>query len=247
MWEAAEGAESYNIYRKANEENDFSLIANTSSSRYADKSVSNNRSGYTYKISALNEMGETSPSKELVLDMPLPQAPTGLKVGLVGESFVGLIWTSGGGGNQFNVYREANGKVENVGYAKVETFYDRTVEPGVEYVYYLKAENASGESEASTKVTITPDQVNTASMRTFVEQFKESGEWNDEKSAHALNLHLTAVETYEKQDKKDKVVKHMESFKQLAKAQKDNQLLPIHLYNTLKSYTDAMISKWKDE
>ncbi|MBO0992135.1 fibronectin type III domain-containing protein [Bacillus sp. SD088] len=247
LWEAVDGAESYNIYRKANEDNNFSLIENITSTHYMDNSVDNNRSGYTYKITALNEIGETNPSKELVIDMPLPQAPTELKVGLVGESFVGLIWTSGGGGNQFNIYREANGRVENVGYAKVETFYDRTVEPGGEYVYYLKAENASGESKISNKVKITPDQVATASMKTFIEQFKETGEWTDEKSAHALNLHLTAVEAYEKQDKKEKVVKHMENFKQLAKIQKDDQVLPIHLYNILKSYTNAMIGKWKGE
>lgn len=247
FWEEVGMAESYNIYRKANEEKNFSLIANTSSTSYVDKSVSNNQSGYIYKISALNEIGETDHSKELVIAMPLPQVPIELKVGLVGETFVGLIWTSGGGGNQFNIYREANGKVENVGYAKVETFYDRTVEPGVEYTYYLKAENARGESEASNKVTITPKQVNTASMRAFVEQFKETGEWNDEKSTHALTLHLSAVEIYEKQNKKEKVVKHMESFKQLAKKHKDGQVLPIHLYNILKSYANAMISKWKAE
>lgn len=247
LWEAVDGAESYNIYRKANEDNNFSLIENITTTHYMDNTIDNNRSGYAYKITALNEIGETNPSKELVIDLPLPQAPTGLKVGLVGESFVGLIWTSGGGGNQFNVYREANGKVENVGYAKVETFYDRTVEPGVEYVYYLKAENASGESKISNKVKITPDQVATASMKTFTEQFKETGEWTDEKSAHVLNLHLTAVEAYEKQNKKEKVVKHMESFKELAKTQKNDQVLPIHLYNILKSYTNAMIGKWKEE
>ncbi len=74
---------------------------------------------------------------------------------MIGNNFVGLAWESNGGANQYNVYREADGEVEYLGYAKVDTFYDRTAEPNVTYTYYIKAANASGESETSNVVEVT--------------------------------------------------------------------------------------------
>ncbi|WJH32888.1 fibronectin type III domain-containing protein [Paenibacillus sp. CC-CFT747] len=88
--------------------------------------------------------------------MPLPAAPADLRSGLKEETFVGLIWTVDDPSPQYNIYRESAGKpAEYVGYAKVETFYDRTVEPGVEYTYWVKAKNATGESPPSASFKVT--------------------------------------------------------------------------------------------
>jgi fibronectin type 3 domain-containing protein len=161
-WNPVKDAESYNIYRKGNGENDFARIAridNTASPHYIDESVSADLTGYSYKVTAENEMGESASSDALVIAMPLPAKPSNLFVGLKGETFVGLIWTSHGGATQYNIYRKSEGEpVQYVGYAKVDTYYDRTVEPGVEYTYYIQAKNASGESEPSNSVTVrTPE------------------------------------------------------------------------------------------
>jgi len=154
-WNAVEGAESYNVYRKGYTDSGFTLLDSTETPSYADDSVSAGQSGYAYRVTAVNEMGESAPSGELSVDMPLPAAPTNLFVGLTGETFVGLIWTSRGGATQMNVYRSSGGEpAQYVGYAKVDTFYDRTAEPGVEYTYYLKAQNAAGESKPSNAVTV---------------------------------------------------------------------------------------------
>ncbi|MCR2805599.1 FIMAH domain-containing protein [Paenibacillus soyae] len=176
QWNPVSGAESYRIYRQADGEDTYALLDTiaASSTMYVDDSVSINSAGYSYQISAVNEMGETEKTSSLYIAMPVPASPTDLVVGLIGEDFVGLIWTSGGGANGVNVYREANGVVELVGVAKVNTFYDRTAEPGVAYTYFIKAQNAAGESEASERVTTTPGLVPV--LEQYLNQYKETGE-----------------------------------------------------------------------
>ncbi|WP_199613965.1 OmpL47-type beta-barrel domain-containing protein [Paenibacillus alkalitolerans] len=155
LWKPVDNAESYNIYRKASGESTFTLLGSTSSAVYVDKKISVSKTGYSYKVTAVNEMGESAQSDEAAVAMPLPSTPTNLFVGLKGETFVGLIWTSHGGAAQYNIYRSSAGEeAQYVGYAKVDTYYDRTVEPGVEYTYYIKAQNASGESEKSNSVIV---------------------------------------------------------------------------------------------
>ncbi|MDQ0920463.1 fibronectin type 3 domain-containing protein [Paenibacillus sp. V4I5] len=173
-WNPAAGAENYNIYRKADGEESFVKIDSVTSTSYVDDSISVSNTSYRYKISAVNEMGETALTDELRVSMPVPAAPSDLTVGLVGETFVGLIWTSHGGETQINVYREANGVVENLGYAKVQTYYDRTAEPGVEYTYYIKAQNAAGESKASNSITVTPGLMTV--LENYTDQFKATSD-----------------------------------------------------------------------
>ncbi|GAA4860244.1 hypothetical protein GCM10023310_44360 [Paenibacillus vulneris] len=159
QWNPVNSAERYYVYRKGIGDNDFTRLGSTVSPRYLDDTVSADRASYIYKVTAENEMGESAASRELAIDMPLPATPSQLFVGLKGETFVGLIWTSHGGATQYNVYRESAGEpMQYVGYAKVDTFYDRTVKPGVEYTYYITGKNASGESGPSNRVTVkTPE------------------------------------------------------------------------------------------
>lgn len=173
-WDPSAGAESYSIYRKADGDESFAKIDSVTSTTYVDDSVSVSSTGYRFKISAVNEMGETELSDELRIAMPVPTAPSDLTVGIVGETFVGLIWTSHGGETQVNVYREGSGEVVNLGYAKVQTYYDRTAVPGVEYTYYLKSQNAAGESDASNRVTVTPGLMTV--LKNYTEQFKTTGD-----------------------------------------------------------------------
>ncbi len=81
QWESLDEAESYDIYRKANEESGYSKLASVDTSTYKDESVSISRTGYSYKILAVNEMGESDLSEELNVDMPLPETPSDFKAG----------------------------------------------------------------------------------------------------------------------------------------------------------------------
>jgi fibronectin type 3 domain-containing protein len=109
-WDPVYAAEKYNIYRKAQGETGFTRIGSTESTHYTDESVSPDRSGYSYKVTAVNEMGESAPSGEMTINMPLPAKPTNLIVGTKGATFVGLTWTSHGGATQYNIYRKSLGE-----------------------------------------------------------------------------------------------------------------------------------------
>lgn len=241
-WNSADNAESYTIYRKADGDSDFTRIDRTTAAHYIDDSISVSKTGYTYRVSAENEMGETEQSKELLIKMPVPQAPSDLKVGLVGESFVGLIWKSNGGENQVNIYREANGKVENVGYAKVNTFYDRTAEPGVEYTYYIKAMNASGESELSNSVIVTPGFVTV--LENYMEQFQKTGELSDPAFAQ-LSATLNQVKHHMNKGSKKQAITFMEKYADQLHSKTDQHPIQSEAKWILSHYAQLFIQKMK--
>ena len=85
--------------------------------------------------------------------------------------------------------------------------------------------------------------IKAADIQTLVERYEESGEFESESVAHSLKLHLTAVGHYEAQEATEKVLKHMESFKQLLDHQKENGLISDKAYNTLKDYSDLLIER----
>ncbi|ASK64118.1 alpha-mannosidase [Virgibacillus phasianinus] len=83
-----------------------------------------------------------------------------------------------------------------------------------------------------------------AGIKRVVQRLNNEG---DLKSAavHALELHLTAVEQFEKRGKAQKVVKHMKGFKQLLKHQHKSGLLSDDAYHMLKDNADYMIKLWQ--
>lgn len=84
-----------------------------------------------------------------------------------------------------------------------------------------------------------------ADIKALVEYFAKQGEVVNESTVRALQLHLTAVERFEKQEAGDKVVKHMNSFKVLLDQQLKNNLISVQVHKTLKGSTDYLIKKWQ--
>lgn len=82
-------------------------------------------------------------------------------------------------------------------------------------------------------------------MKVLVEQFEEQGEFENDRAAHALKVHLTAVDRNERQGADEKVVKHMESFKLLLDHRKENELIFKTAYHILKDHADYMIRGWQ--
>ncbi|UOQ47246.1 pectinesterase [Gracilibacillus caseinilyticus] len=184
-WNAVQDAEQYDIYRKANEDSNYSMLAQTDTNSFFDDSISVSQTGYSYKIKAINELGESDFSEPLLIEMPLPQAASELRISKTGTDFVGLAWTANGGASKYNIYRKNGKEVVNLGYAKVNTFYDRSAEPGVHYTYFIKGENAAGESEASNRVSVTPGHDTVLKNR--ISQFKQSADMKGSASAELEN------------------------------------------------------------
>src|SRR5690625_1210949 len=156
-WEPVGNAESYQVYRKA-DDSSYELLTTTTSPEHVDDALDASIAGYSYAVSAQNELGESERSTEVQVQTPLAEPVTDLFVGRSGETYVGLIWTSHGGASEYVIYRAAEGAdPQEVGTAKVDTFYDRTAEPDTEYTYFVRAANVAGESEASAPVTVVTD------------------------------------------------------------------------------------------
>src|SRR5699024_4325363 len=82
-------------------------------------------------------------------------------------------------------------------------------------------------------------------IKILVEQFTENDAFESEQAVHQLQLHLTAVEHYEKQEDGTKVVKHMNGFKNLLHYQKENELISEEAYETMNNVSDVVIKKWE--
>ncbi|MFJ7936060.1 beta-N-acetylglucosaminidase domain-containing protein [Sporosarcina sp. NPDC096371] len=83
-------------------------------------------------------------------------------------------------------------------------------------------------------------------MKTLlVDNFVPEGEFNNESAARSIEVHLTAVELFEKQAAAQKVVKHMEGFKVLLDQQLQNKLISRKAHYILSIGADDLIKKWK--
>ncbi|WP_373459917.1 FIMAH domain-containing protein [Neobacillus driksii] len=90
-----------------------------------------------------------------------------------------------------------------------------------------------------------PTLTNASYIKTLVEQLEEEGEFANHGAASSLQAHLDTVVRFEKQEAAERVVKHMQSFKQLLENHKKDGLISEVAYNDLKTNTDSLIKKWQ--
>ena len=95
---------------------------------------------------------------------------------------------------------------------------------------------------ADAKILKYPSAVN---MKELVEQLEAEGEIQGDEAPHSLKIHLNAVTYYEEKELADKVVKHMEGFKQLLDYQMNATLISERAYHILKADADNVIQKWQ--
>ncbi|GAB3764190.1 pectinesterase [Microlunatus parietis] len=153
-WDEVTDAQTYEVQRLADGGGDFTPIASVTKAEYV-ADVPTSATGYRYRIVAENERGRSEPSEAVQAAVPRPAVPERLVVGLTGERFVGLIFKPGAGNQRHVIYRSRDGEpAEKLGTAGVSTFYDRTAEPGQQYTYTVRAENAAGESAPSDEVVV---------------------------------------------------------------------------------------------
>lgn len=91
-----------------------------------------------------------------------------------------------------------------------------------------------------------PEEINASQIKSIVEELEEAGEV-DSGVAHSLTIHLTAVSHYESKDEAEKVIKHMNGFKQLLNHQRDHQLISEKTFKTLDKKADSLIEKWEEK
>ena len=114
----------------------------------------------------------------------------------------------------------------------------------VEGIQFVTMENGHAVFEiGSGNYHFTAHAVGAAHMNTLVKFFEEAGEFANDRVVHSLTLHLTAVGRFEEQGAADKVVKHLNGFKQLLDHQQANAFISEHVYDVFTTYADWMIAQ----
>lgn len=88
-------------------------------------------------------------------------------------------------------------------------------------------------------------EVSTATILTLIHDLEKRGAFKDAEVVKSLQLHLTAVAQFEKQEASAKVIKHMKGFQKLVEYQHDKKLISQEGYKALKESSKALIKKWE--
>lgn len=82
-------------------------------------------------------------------------------------------------------------------------------------------------------------------IKTIVNHYKNSEDLFNEKAAHALSVHLDAVNRFENTQSAEKVTKHLKGFKQLLDDYKEKEMISDKSYDALKVSSNSLIEKWQ--
>ncbi|MFC0299255.1 PIG-L family deacetylase [Virgibacillus soli] len=93
------------------------------------------------------------------------------------------------------------------------------------------------------ETTTTASTVN--DIQALVEKFARQDTFENKEIVQALQLHLTAVSHYEKEENTAKLVKHMNGFKELLDYQKEHGLISVDAYESLHLASDSLIANWE--
>lgn len=97
---------------------------------------------------------------------------------------------------------------------------------------------------ANAKIINDKEDLSASFMRELVEKFEDEGEFANDRTAHSMKVHLTALARYESNGLTEKVLKHLAGFEQLLKYQKENDLISERAYRKLKTYTGDLVEKY---
>jgi fibronectin type 3 domain-containing protein len=164
-WDAAGGADTYNVYRGTSSGVDASsspLDTGIDQTSYTDETAEEGTE-YFYAVTAVaSGGGESAESDASGEAEAIPfAAPSGLE-GTSQDSEVALSWDAAAGADTYSVYRSTSStdgaEGEPLATGVAETSYsDSTAENGTKYYYRVTAVNPNGaESDASSEVEKTP-------------------------------------------------------------------------------------------
>jgi vancomycin permeability regulator SanA len=121
--------------------------------------------------------------------------------------------------------------------------FDATV-PGEQEIEFSYEENGVRLNENIT-VRVLDEEVSAPLMNRAVSYLAGDGQFANEETVRALDIHLTAVGQFELQEEAAKVIRHMGGFQDLLHAQLDKGLITEEAYELLKTQSDALVEKWQ--
>ena len=162
-WTAALGATSYNIYYSNTSgvtTSNGTKISGVTATSYLHTGLTNG-STYYYIVTSVSAGGESAPTSQ-VSAMPVapPPAPGGLTP-TPGNAMVGLAWAPAPGATSYNIYYSTSSGVTPANGTKVSipagaSYTVTGLANGTPYYFIVTAQNAGGESPATSQVACTP-------------------------------------------------------------------------------------------
>ena len=158
-WADTSGATSYKVFRNTtNNSGAASQIGTPSASAYDDTTATAGTT-YYYWVKATNGYGDSNFSSYDTGDRAVgpPPTPTGLAAsdGTYTDK-VALDWADSSGATSYKVYRNTtnnSGSASQIGTPSASAYDDTTATAGTTYYFWVKATNASGDSNFSTMDT----------------------------------------------------------------------------------------------
>ncbi|WP_428912010.1 FIMAH domain-containing protein [Niallia sp. Krafla_26] len=113
------------------------------------------------------------------------------------------------------------------------------------YTITYRAKDSSGNLTNDVyKIEVSsPEPIKVSDIMKAVDDFDKAGEFANNGVARSLRVHLTSVERFESKNEAEKVLKHMNSFKQLLENR--NKYISKTAYETLEADADTLIVNWE--
>ncbi len=156
LWNAVDGATSYNVQRSL-DGTTFAFLASVAGASYSDHAV-NNGETYSYRVTALRGLLEGAAS-EVINAEPRGVAPVAVSGVLAtpGNGKVELVWGAVADAEAYTIYRGVGtGALSVVDVVSIASYTDLAVANGQGYRYSVVASNRWGEAPASDVVEATP-------------------------------------------------------------------------------------------
>lgn len=161
VWDAVYGATGYNLYRAAEEDDDFTMLGATPHPSFTDRTVQLGTT-YRYRATALMDRGiESVPGAVLEVtvadrSVPPPEAPDGLAVESAAKRQLAIRWNASDRALFYNIYRSQaeDGPFRLVGTSAGPSFVDDHVFTTVPYYYEVAAVNEGGLSKRSAVLSV---------------------------------------------------------------------------------------------
>lgn len=158
----------YNIYRGERDSHPKKIRSVDDDIFYYNDTTVVNGVNYTYYISAVNMVGESSPSNSIgCTSYGLPSPPSNIQY-ISGNQFANITWIPPNydGGSKINGYKIYR-KLENVNYVCLDFtifswYNDTNLINGINYQYYITALNIIGESFDSNIISLIPQTTPTS-------------------------------------------------------------------------------------
>ncbi|ALC92790.1 hypothetical protein AM500_12825 [Bacillus sp. FJAT-18017] len=106
------------------------------------------------------------------------------------------------------------------------------------------AASETDSNQSATDTNIMPGILSASGLSSVIESFAKEGAFKAG-TAQSLKAHLNSVGQFEKRKSADKVIKHVNDFKEFLDLKKDANQISVKAYDSLKAYADAMIEIWQ--